>query len=55
MDLHSLTFMGRNIENKKKLMLLGLMNSVHMLNSKSIMNSVGIFSDSATMNSNFNE
>ena len=40
--LHYLTFMGRNLENSKKLMLVRTMNSAS-LNSQNIMNSVGIF------------
>ena len=42
MGLHYLTFMGRNLENSKKLMLVRTMNSAS-LNSQNIMNSVGIF------------
>ena len=44
MGLHYLIFMGRNLENKKKLRLVRMMNSVG-LNRKNIMNSVGIFKD----------
>ena len=47
-----LTFMGRNLENKKKLMQVQIMNSAR-LNSKNIVNIVGIFNDSSTMNNIF--
>ena len=43
MGLHYFIFMGRNLENRKKLIL------VQIMNSKNIMNSVGIFSDSVVM------
>ena len=49
MGLHYLTFMGRNLENKKKLMHLQIVNSANM-NSKYIMNIVNIYNDSAAMN-----
>ena len=45
-------FMGRNLGNKKKLTPVRIMNSVS-LNNKNIMNNIGIFNDSVTMNSNF--
>jgi hypothetical protein len=54
MGLHYLTFMLRNLENKKRLTLVQLMNSVS-LDSKSIVNSVGIFNDIVAMNSIFKE
>jgi hypothetical protein len=54
MGLHYLTFTGRNLENKKKLTLVQIMNSVGM-KSMSIGNRVGIFDDSVAMNSIFNE
>ena len=53
MDLHYLTFMGRNLENKKRLMLMQIMNNVGM-NSENIVIVVGIFNDNALMNI-FNE
>ena len=46
--LHYPTFMGRNLDNKTKLTPIRIMNSVDM-NSKNIMNSGGIFSDSVAM------
>ena len=49
-----LTFMGRNLENKKKLMQVRIMNSAR-LNSKNIVNIVGIFNDSSIMNNIFRE
>jgi hypothetical protein len=42
--LHYLTFVRRNLEDKKTLTLIWLMNSAG-LNSKIIVNSVGIFND----------
>ena len=42
MDLHYLTYMGRNLENRKKLTPVWIMNSANM-NNNNIMNSVGIF------------
>ena len=42
MGFHYLTFMGRNLESRKKLTPVRLMNSAG-LNNKNIMNSVGIF------------
>ena len=45
---------GRNSKNRKKLMLVRIMNSVGM-NSKNIMNNIKIFNDSAIMNNIFNE
>ena len=50
MGLHYLTFMGRNLENKKKLMLVQITNSASM-NSKNIVNRVGIFNDFVARNS----
>ena len=46
--------MGRNLENKKKLMPLQIMNIAGM-KSKNIANSVNIFSDNVVMTSTFNE
>ena len=42
MGLHYLTFMGRNLENKKKLMPVRIMNSA-ALNSENIVISASIF------------
>jgi hypothetical protein len=44
-DLHYLTFMGRILENKKKLMPVRIMNSVG-LNRKRILNSVRVCNNS---------
>ena len=49
MDFHYLTIMGRNLENIKKLTLVPIMNS------KNIVTSVGVFSESVAMNSIFSE
>ena len=49
--LHYLTFMRRNLENKKKLTLVWLMNSVGM-NSTNIVNIVGILTYIVAMNNN---
>ena len=54
MGIHYLTFMGRNLEYKKKLMLVQIMNNAGM-NSMNIVSSGGIFGDNATMNDSFNE
>ena len=54
MGLHYLIFMWRNLENKKKLTLVQIMNSVGM-NSKNIIYNVSIFNDHAIMSSIFNE
>ena len=51
MCLHYVTFMGRNIENRKKLTRYEIMNHASLI-SKNIVNSVGIFNDGAPMNSN---
>lgn len=50
MALHYLTFMGKSLENKKKLMPKWIMNNVG-LNAINIVDNVSIFSDSAIMNS----
>ena len=50
MGLHYLTFMRINLENREKLTLDCVMNSVGM-NNKIIVNYVGIFNDSVAMNS----
>ena len=52
MGLRYLTLMRRNLENKKKLMPVRIMNSAGM-NSKNIVNNVSIFSDGVAMNSDF--
>ena len=46
MGLHYFTFMGKNLENEKKLTPIWIMNS---------MNNVSIFNDSVTMNSVLSE
>ena len=50
MGLHYLTFMGRKLENKKKLTPVRIMNSAS-INSKNIVNNVSIFNDSVVMTS----
>ena len=50
MGLHYLTFTGRNLENKKKLTLVWIINSAG-LDSENIVCSVGIFNDSSAINS----
>ena len=54
MGIHYLTFMGRNLENKKKFMLVQIMNNA-VMNNMNIVSSGGIFGDNATMNDSFNE
>ena len=54
MGLHYLTFIGRNLENKKKPTLLQIMNSV-ALNNKNIVNIVGIVNDNDTISKNYME
>ena len=54
MGLQYLTFMGRNLVNKKKLTPVRIMNSIALC-SKNIVNSVGIFNDSANISNNFME
>ena len=54
MGLHYVTFMGRHLENMKKLTSIRIMNSASM-NSKNIMNSVGIFNVNGFINNIFNE
>jgi hypothetical protein len=49
-----LIFMGRNLEDRKKVTLVQIMNSA-CLSSKNIMNNVGIFNGSTTTNSIFSE
>lgn len=49
MGIHYLTFMGRDLENKKKLTPVQTMNNVGMINMN-IVSSGGIFGDKATMN-----
>ena len=52
MDPHYLIFMGRNLVTRKNLAPVQIMNSVSM-NSKNIVNNVGIFNDYVVMNSIF--
>jgi hypothetical protein len=54
MGLHYLMFMRRNLENRKKLTPVRMMNGVSLI-SKNMMNSVGIFNESVSMNRNFIE
>ena len=54
MGLHYLTFMGRNLRDRKKLMLVQMMNSVNM-NTKNSVNSVSMVNDSDSINSIFSE
>ena len=54
MGLHYLTFMGRNAENKKKLMPVWRMNSGGLSN-KDIVHNVGIFDDSTSINNKYME
>ena len=51
MALHYLTFMGRKLENRKKLTPVQIMNSAGM----NIVNNIGIFNRSASKNSILNE
>ena len=55
MDIHYISYLtGRNLENRKKLTLVRIMNSANM-NSKNIVNNVGTSDDSVAMNSNFKD
>ena len=54
MDLHYLSFMGRNLKNNKKLTLVQITNNVDM-NIKIVVNNVGIFSDSGAINNILSE
>ena len=47
--LHYHTFIGRNLENKKKL------TPVRIMKTMDIVNYIGIFNDSVVMNSIFSE
>ena len=49
MDLHCLTFMGRNLEDGKNLTPVQIMNNVD-LNRTNIVNSVGIFNGIYSIN-----
>ena len=49
MDLHYLIFMGRNLENIKKL------TPARIMNSKNIVNKADVFNESVAMNSVFSE
>lgn len=53
MGLHYFTYMGRDLENKRKWTKVQIINNANM-NSKNIVNSVNIFSDSGAMNSILN-
>ena len=48
MGLHYLIFMGRNLENRKKLTPTRIMNSANM-HSTNIVNNVGVFNDSVAI------
>jgi hypothetical protein len=52
MGLRYLTFMGRNLQKKNKLLLVQIMNNFGM-NSKNIVNNISIFNDNVFMNSIF--
>ena len=54
MGFHFLTFMGRNLLNKKQMMSIQIMNSGGM-NNKNIVKSVNIFNGSVVVTSIFNE
>ena len=54
MGLHYLTFTRRNLENKKKLAPVQIMNNASLI-SKNIVNSVSIFNKSDAMNSYLRE
>ena len=49
MGIHYLTFMGKNLENGKELTLVRISDNVGM-NSKDIVNSVGVSNDIVAMN-----
>ena len=54
MGFHYLTFMGRNLENREKLRHVHTMNRADLC-SKNIVNSVGVFSDSVSIDSMYRE
>jgi hypothetical protein len=54
MDLHYFTFMGRNLENRIKLMSIRIMNSLGM-NNMNIVHNVNICSGSVVVNSIIND
>lgn len=54
MGLYYLTFMGRNLENRKNVMLVQIMNSVGV-NGNIIIVVVGILNDNVAMNSIYGE
>ena len=54
MGKHYHTIMERHLENRKKLTLVRIMNSVNLY-SKNIMNNVVIFNDNITISSNHKE
>ena len=49
-----LSLCEKNLENKKKLMPVRILNSVCLI-SKNIVNNVGIYNESDAMNSSFKE
>lgn len=52
MGLHYLTFLLRNLENRKKLTLVQIMNNAGF-NNKNIVNNDSIFNDSVVINNIF--
>ena len=54
MGLHYLAFIRRNLEDRMKLTLIGIMNNSDM-NSTNIMNHASIFNDSVAMNNIFSK
>lgn len=54
MGLYYLAFVRKNLDNKEKLSLVHITNSVNM-NRKNIVNCFGILNDSDTMNNGFRE
>jgi hypothetical protein len=54
MHLQYLTFMGRNLENRKKLKPIWITISVG-LNSENIVNSVDLFNGGIVINGNYKE
>ena len=54
MDLHYLLFLVRNLANRTKPMQVRILNSANLI-SKNIVNSIGIFNESASINNTFKE
>ena len=54
MGLQNLTFMEKNLENRKKLILVRILNSMSLYGNN-IMNSVNTFNDVSIINSNVRE